>query len=150
VHRDFDSIIDELIIYEAHPKDMKIRDCLIGRVDGVSEAAGLPHGYQGVKWGVCPCKHGYKIKQAKLSSEQKVFVTIIKKTFFQPGSEERKSIITCLGSQELKRSSEKILNMLCREGILTKTKGKEGNLYVPQRSHAHRMGNLERIDTFRR
>ena len=29
--------------------------------------------------------------------------------------------------------------MLCREGILKIVKGKEGNLYVPQRSYAHRM-----------
>lgn len=140
-----DSIIEELIIREAHPSDINIRNCLISKVDGVSEAAGLP------SWISESNEVGEyvrintvtRIKQAELSSEQKVFVTIIKKTFFQPGSgRKEEALLRGLGSPQLKRSSEKILKMLLREKILKTTKGKEGTLYIPQRAHAHRMSEI--------
>jgi len=139
-----DSVIDELIITGAHPLDVKIRDCIIGKVDGVSESAGLPKWISGNKVGqYVRVNTVTRIKQAKLSSEQKVFVTIIKKTFFQPGSgRKEEALLRGLGSPQLKRSSEKILKMLCREGILKTTKGKEGILYIPQRSYAHRMSEI--------
>ena len=140
----FNSFIDELIITQAHPIDVEIRNCIIGKVDGVSEAAGLP------TWISDNEVDKYvrvntvtRIKQAKLSSEQKVFVTIIKKTFFQPGSgRKEEALLRGLGSPQLKRSSQKILKMLIREGILKTTKGKEGTLYIPQRSYAHRMSEI--------
>jgi len=139
-----DSIIDELIIAEAHPRDVMIRDCLIGKVDGVSEAAGLPTWISRNDVGeYVRVNTVTRIKQAKLSSEQKVFVTIIKKTFFQPGAgRKEEALLRGLGSPRLKRSSEKILKMLRREGILKTTKGKEGTLYIPQRSYAHRMAEI--------
>jgi hypothetical protein len=139
-----DSIIDELIISDAHPTDVKIRDCIIGKVDGVSEAAGLPPWISGNEVGeYVRINTVTRIKQAKLSSEQKIFITIIKKTFFQHGSgRKEEALLRGLGSPELKRPSERVINMLCREGVLIKTKGKEGNLYVPQRSYAHRMSEI--------
>ena len=77
------SIIDELIITQAHPVDVKISDCLIGKVDGVSEAAGLPKWISGNDVGkYVRVNTVTRIKLAKLSSEQKVFVTIIKKNIF--------------------------------------------------------------------
>lgn len=140
----YDSIIDELVIAEAHPSDVRIRACLIGKVDGVSEAAGLPTWISGNEVGeYIRVNTVTRIKQAKLSLEQKVFVTIIKKTFFQPGAgRKEEALLRGLGSPQLKRSSEKILKMLCREGILKTTKGKEGILYIPQRSYAHRMAEI--------
>ncbi len=140
----FNSFIDELIITQAHPTDVEIRNCIIGKVDGVSEAAGLP------TWISDNEVDKYvrvntvtRIKQAKLSPEQKVFVTIIKKTFFQPGSgRKEEALLRGLGSPQLKRSRQKILKMLIREGILKTTKGKEGTLYIPQRSYAHRMSEI--------
>jgi hypothetical protein len=145
-----DSIIDELVIAEAHPRDVMIRDCLIGKVDGVSEAAGLPTWISENEVGeYVRVNTVTRIKQAKLSSEQKVFVTIIKKTFFQPGAgRKEEALLRGLGSPRLKRSSEKILKMLRREGILKTTKGKEGTLYIPQRSYAHRMAEILKELTF--
>lgn len=138
------SIIEEIIITEANPSDVRISHCIIGKVDGVSEAAGLPN------WMVENEVEEFvrvntvtRIKQANLSSEQKVFVTIIKKTFFQPGSgRKEEALLRGLDSMSLKRSSDKILKLLCREGLLEKVRGKEGPLYIPQRAHAHRMAEI--------
>ena len=138
------SIIGEVIITQANPNDVRISKCLIEKVDGVSEAAGLP------KWMVENEVGEYvrvntvtRIKQANLSSEQKVFVTIIKKIFFQPGSgRKEEALLRGLESATLKRSSEKILKLLCREGILKTAPGKDGLLYIPQRAHTHRMADI--------
>jgi hypothetical protein len=139
-----DSVIEELAISEAHPRDVRISNCIIGKVDGVSEASGLPSWMSGntvdeyVRVNTVT-----RIKQAHLTSEQKVFVTIIKKTFFQPGSgRKEEALLRGLDSSELKRSSEKILKLLCRENILKKTPGDDGNLYIPQRSHTRRMSDI--------
>jgi len=138
------SMINELIITGAHPSNTDIRNCIILKIDGVSEAAGLP------KWINENDVEEYgrvntvnRIKQTKLSSEQKVFITIIKKTFFQPGSGRMsEALLRGLGSPDLKRPSEKILNMLCRDGILTKAPGKQGVLYIPERKYTQRMGEI--------
>ena len=138
------SIIEELKITGATPQNFNINDCVIEKVDGVSEASGLP------KWMTNNTVSEYvrvntvtRIKQAKLSSEQKVFITIIKKTFFQPGSgRKEEALLRGFDSAELKRSSGKILKSLIREGILKTAPGKEGTLYIPQRSHAPRMSNI--------
>lgn len=139
-----DSIINELIITGAHPQNTEIRNCIILKIEGVSEAAGLP------RW-ICNNEvedYGKintvnRIKQARLSPEQKVFVTIIKKTFFQPGSGRmEEALLRGLGSPELKRPSEKILNRLCKEGILDVAPGRQGKLYIPQRTYTHRMAEI--------
>jgi hypothetical protein len=39
-------------------------------------------------------------------------------------------------------TAHKILNMLIHEEILTKFPGDEGPVYVPERSHAHRMRKM--------
>jgi hypothetical protein len=138
------SIIDEIIITEANPSNVKISDCLIGKVDGVSEAAGLPKWMLGNEVGeYVRVNTVTRIKQANLSSEQKIFVTIIKKTFFQPGAgRKEEALLRGLDSGKLKGSSEKILKRLCREGILKTAPGKEGLLYIPQRAHTHRMAEI--------
>lgn len=138
------SIIDEMIITEANPRDVKISDCLIGKVDGVSEAAGLPTWMQ--KNDVAEyvrVNTVTRIKQANLSTEQKVFITIIKKTFFQPGSGRREeALLRGLDSTKLKKTSDKILKLLCRNEILITAPGRDGLLYVPQRAHTHRMAEI--------
>ncbi|MBN2287625.1 MAG: hypothetical protein JXI43_14350 [Tissierellales bacterium] len=138
------SFIDELIITEAHPTDVKITNCIIGKVDGVSEASGLPGWVSDNEVGeYVRVNTVTRIKQANLSSEQKVFITIIKKTFFQPGAgRKEEALLRGLGSSQLKKSSEKILKMLIREGILKTAPGKDGLLYIPQRAHAHRMKEI--------
>lgn len=138
------SVINELVIAEANPTDVRISDCLIGKVDGVSEAAGLPQWMLRNEVGeYVRVNTVTRIKQAKLSSEQKVFVAIIKKTFFQPGSgRKEEALLRGLDSMKLKRSSEKILKLLCREGLLKKAPGKEGLLYIPQREYTRRMAEI--------
>jgi hypothetical protein len=138
------SVIDELIITGANPSNVRIYGCLIGRVDGVSEAAGLPKWLSGNEVGdYVRINTVTRIKQAKLSSEQKVFVTIIKKTFFQPGAgRKEEALLRGLDSMQSKKSSEKILKLLCREEILKTAPGKEGLLYIPQRAHTRRMADI--------
>lgn len=138
------SVIDEMVITDANPSDVRISNCLIGRVDGVSEAAGLPswmHNNDVAEY--VRVNTVTRIKQASLSTEQKVFVTIIKKTFFQPGSGRREeALLRGLDSTKLKKTSDKILKLLCRNEILKTAPGKDGLLYIPQRAYTHRMAEI--------
>lgn len=140
----FDSFIDEIIITGSNPDKVRISRSLIGKVDGVSEAAGLPKWLEGNDVGeFVRINTVTRIKQANLSSEQKVFVTIIKKTFFQPGSgRKEEALLRGMDSTQLKKSSQKILKMLIREGVLKSVPGKEGSLYIPQRAHTRRMAEI--------
>ena len=69
--------------------------------------------------------------------------TIIKKTFFQKGAgRKEEALLRGFGQSASKKLSDKILKILMREDILTTSPGKEGTIYVPNRSQAGRMGKM--------
>ena len=59
--------------------------------------------------------------------------------FFQPGSgRKEESILKGFGQQADRKIAEKIIKLLVRKGLIDKTKGQEGNLYIPNREYTYR------------
>ena len=84
-----------------------------------------------------------KIREAKLSKEQKIFVTIIHKTFFQPGSGRKEdALMRGLGAAGDRRIARRVLSMLLEEGILKEYPGRQGPVFIPARKHTRRMGQI--------
>lgn len=139
-------VIDELDITNAQAEDVAIRDCEIGKVIGVTTEDGLPNWCKGNKiWSFQSLATVTRIKNAPLSAHQRVFVTIIKKTFFQPGSGRMEAaLLRGLGAAADRRAAHTIINRLMDAGILTRNKGREGWVYHPAREHTKRMAEIMR------
>lgn len=139
-----DSIIDELILDGDVPTGLELERCIIGVVRGLANQERLPTWMRDVVVEQYDSLSNVaRIREAKLSSEQKIFVTIVHKTFFQPGSGRMEdALLRGLGTAGDKRSAKKILSMLLEEGILKDFPGKQGTVYVPARKHARRMGQI--------
>lgn len=123
---------------------VQLADCLIVLIWGIPSESGLPKEFNN-----CTVENFQtlatvsRINRAKLSEAHKILVTIIKKTFFQPGrGRKEEALLRGLGTKEASKTSEKILNKLLEEDILKKHKGDEGWIYSPVRKHAGRMQNM--------
>ena len=131
------SVIHRLYLPSTDPKSVQIKSCIITKVYGLNASApGLPdwitnssaeqiHRLDTVD----------RIHDADLSPSQTILVTIIKKTFFQPGAGRKESsLISGLGEIAKSRITKKIMNRLTSTNILVKAKGESGFIYRPVRS----------------
>ncbi|MGB2877914.1 MAG: hypothetical protein WBB97_07765 [Dehalococcoidales bacterium] len=130
-----DTVIEDLDITGVDTKNVLISKCLIKDIYGVSGAHGLPdwmsdneiEHYQSIST-------VSRIRAATLTKQQEIFLTIIHKTFFQPGSgRKEEALLRGLGTQIDSKIANKITSMLLREGVLKRIKGEEGYVYVPNR-----------------
>jgi energy-coupling factor transporter ATP-binding protein EcfA2 len=141
----YNSIIDKLDLTNAKfDNSITIKDCFIGTIYGIASHKSVPT--QIVKCDV-DCFETLAtttlIKRAKLSEIQKIFVTIIKRIFFQPGAgRKEEALLRGMGRVANKHSGEKILNILLNEKIITRHKGDEGYVYKPVRSLTNRMDKI--------
>ena len=123
---------------------VQIVDCEIGRAYGVSGPNGVPD------WVVNSEIERYQsiatvsaIKNADLSPQHRILVTILKKTFFQPGGgRQEAALLRGLGQVDRYGYTDRILQMLISEGLLIRTRGKHGNLYIPERKFGGRVAKL--------
>lgn len=139
------SIIEELDISDSELDRIILKGNIIKKVYGITSEQGLPEylkdnqieSYEAVD-------NLTRIKSAKLSDPHKIFLSIIKKTFFQSGvGRKEETLYRGLGDDlSNKKLIEKILGKLVSEKILDKVPGKEGDLYVPKRHHSRRMKNI--------
>jgi hypothetical protein len=84
-----------------------------------------------------------RIRQLGLPPHHEILATIIRKTFFQKGSGRREeALLRGLGEIADNGSAPKILNYLLTQDMLTRFKGDEGWVYVPNRKHAGRMRTM--------
>ena len=138
------SFIGELTVGPIAPIGITIDQCVIGTLHGLSKSDRLP------EWLIDPkidqfdeISNVAKIRQAGLSKEQEIFVTVIHKTFFQPGSGRKEdAILRGLGATRDMKIGRRILSMLIEEGILTTYPGKEGLVYVPARKYTKQMSQI--------
>ncbi|MFD1775167.1 NACHT domain-containing protein [Paenibacillus rhizophilus] len=135
------SIIDKLDITNCNVENVTIKNCIIKNLIGVSSEKGLPEWITGCEIESYETIHNVtRIKNANLSVEQRVFITIIKKIYFQPGAGRmEEALLRGLGSSADKKAANKIINMLLKENIIEMFKGNEGNVYTPVRKHTRRM-----------
>ncbi|MDQ0251599.1 hypothetical protein J2W22_003687 [Sphingomonas kyeonggiensis] len=135
------SIFSNIVVPSSPPKGTKFLGCLAGRVSGVASKAALP------TWLALDSVDYFdstqtvsKIRDAGLSPAHEILATIVKKTFFQKGSgRKEEALLRGFGQSASKKLSDRVLKLLLREGIITAAPGKEGTIYVPNRSEAGRM-----------
>lgn len=82
-----------------------------------------------------------RIKESKLPSAQKLFLSIIQKIFFQRGGGRKENTLFRggYGQQFDKRMYEKILSTLLSNGIIRESKDSSGFIYNPNREFTGRM-----------
>lgn len=139
-----DSIIETLKLPESKPEATYINSSVIGQVEGVSAATGLPKWCKNLDVDRFQAIHTVaRIKAANLNNAQEIFVTIVKKTFFQPGAGRKEdALLRGLGRFDKKGNARKIINILMSERILTRFKGDEGWVYSPERSKTKKMSKI--------
>lgn len=121
-----------------------IRDTSIGVVEGAATGGALPAWIQAVgKTRVDAMSTTSRIKKTDMSNEQRVLVTIIKKTFFQPGSgRQEAALLRGVGNLVDPSVRNRILNILLSSGALEKVRGDSGMVYRPNRAMTARMGHI--------
>ena len=120
---------------------VEVLDCIAHRVSGISSLSALPSWIQKLQADeVDSVASVSRIRRIGLTPAQEILITIIRKTFFQKGAgRKEEALLRGLGKVGAKSLSNKILNILIREKLLTSFKGDEGNVYAPVRQHAPRM-----------
>jgi len=139
-----ESVFGTLVLPASAPPNVTIRNSLAERVVGVSSPTGLPAWISGFHSDRYDSTESIsRIRQLGLEPSQEILATFIRKTFFQKGSgRKEEALMRGLGQVAEKRTADKILNMLLTEGILTKFRGSEGEVYAPNRKHAGRMKKM--------
>lgn len=139
------TIIDEVIAGAISSNNFKIENCIIGKILGIPNPQRLPG------W-IFKCQIGQflgvqttsAIKNASLSDNHKVLLTVIHKIFFQPGAARKEeALLRGLGAGARGADHMKIINLLIREGVISKAKGETGTIYKANRKLTDRMRRLE-------
>lgn len=137
--------VSRLVLENSQLIDVFIDNCVIDRVEGVSSQDKLPESF-GPKCAVEEFDEALssaRISTLNLSNPQKTLLALIKKLFFQPGSGRREeALLRGTESYWDKSAADKVLHYLDTERIIRKIKGDQGWLYIPQRRHMKRMGQI--------
>ncbi len=138
------STIDVIILKNFNCNKFTLSDSFIGIVEGVTDQHGLPSWIRGCDvQKYTSLKTTAAIKRADLTTSQKIFVAIIKKTFFQRGKgRKQEALLRGLGLIDRKGLTDRIIKLLIRDGILNETEGDEGPVYIPVRKHTDRMKKI--------
>ncbi|WP_197456109.1 NACHT domain-containing protein [Stieleria neptunia] len=138
-------VLHQLYLPESQPTNLFLKDCLVSEAFGISAAKpSLP------PWlSSCSAERIHhmdtldRIKQADLSPSELILVTILKKTFFQPGAgRKEEALMRGLGDLAKPGVAQKIVNRLLQEEILTQGPGRSGRIYRPNRSQTDRVGKI--------
>jgi hypothetical protein len=139
-----DSVLGELLLPSAPPPGTSLTDCIASRVFGVAAATALPAWIKNLFADQYDSVESVsRIKEIGLDPRHEVLATIIRKTFFQKGAgRKEEALLRGLGRVVTPATSDKIILLLMREGILTRFKGDEGWVYSANRAHAGRMKQM--------
>lgn len=139
------TVIEKITHEECEVSDVWINDCLITDFYGVSENRKLPDYFRD-DCSVQVFNHTLntsKISELDLNDAQKTLLVIIKKLFFQHGA-GRKEEALLRGAESYwdRRIAQRIITFMISEKIVSRIKGDQGHVYVPQRRHTRRMGAI--------
>lgn len=142
------SIIN-LLALESTPVTIKealfIENCLLTVAAGVSSQAGLPAWIKETEVVQFDrLSNAARIKESPLLPQQKLFLAIIHKIFFQPGAgrEEAALLKGGYGQKYSPKLVDSILRVLQREKLIDKFKGDDGWVYKPIRRHTERLSRI--------
>ena len=138
------STIELVVVPQSPPHATFLRSNLIGKIQGASSVSGLGEWVRDNEIeNFDSVSTTSRIRDAGLSPSHEVLVTIIKKTFFQPGSgRKEEALLRGFAAGAFGKVAPKVLNILVTAGVLTFFRGDEGRVYAPNRSAAGRMKTM--------
>jgi hypothetical protein len=140
-----DSFIENLDITNINATNINIMNNVITNLHGISGPHGIPAWLKNnaIEHYTTISTTSHIKANPNLSKQQKIFLTIIKKTYFQPGAgRKEEALLRGWGEQADNKISNNIINMLIDKDVLKRFKGKEGWVYVPNRSLSKRMSDI--------
>jgi hypothetical protein len=137
------SEIGLLNVYNCNVSNVIVTDSIVENLDGVS-GDGLPDWIQRCEIGAkTQLDTVSRIKRSQLKPTEMILVTILRKTFFQPGSgRKEEALLRGLGQFGDAKLQNKILAVLCTRNFLTEAPGSSGRLFVPERSKTARAARM--------
>ena len=138
------SLIEELVFPDANPDNCQIEETIIERISGLTSARGVPSWVKECSIAQFQSTENLsRIRQIGLSHSHEILTTIIRKTFFQPGSGRKEEALSRgLGSRSSKAQFRRVLAILVNEQVLDHFQGENGRVYTPNRSLTDRMDKM--------
>jgi hypothetical protein len=124
---------------------LRVEDCILCLVGGVSTQMGLPTWiYNAEVIAFDRISNASRIKESVLNPPQKLFLSIVHKIFFQPGSgrEESSLLKGGYGQKFSPKLADSIIKILLREGLIERMKGDDGWVYKPVRRFTDRLNKI--------
>ena len=139
-----DCQFDYLDITDAEPRNIVIAESVVVRLAGITSGEHAP------TWLTDCLVEVYQslgtlsaIREAGLSVSQTFLLSSLRKLFLQPGGGRRESsMYKGYGDSATKKTCEKVIQLLVREGFCSKWKGESEPLYVPNRSLTGRVQGI--------
>ncbi|WP_323885936.1 NACHT domain-containing protein [Aeromonas veronii] len=126
--------------------NFNLEECIIEKAQGISGADGMPAWIKSSDVITFETlSNANLIKESSLSTQHKVFISIIHKIFFQKGRGRKENALLKggYGQQYSPALVEQILKLLTKDGFITKIDGDEGYIYKPVRSYTARMEKIK-------
>lgn len=131
-----DCVFDFLDLTDAEPKNVVIQDSVVIRLAGINSKEYAP------AWLINCLVEDFQslntltaIRAAGLSVGQTFLLSSLRKLFLQPGGGRKESsMFKGYGDSSTKRTCEKVITLLLREGFCQKFKGASEPIYIPNRS----------------
>lgn len=139
-----DCQFDYLDITDAEPSGLLIEESFIVRLSGISSSEHAP------SWLIQCLVQDYQnlktltaIREAGLSVSQTFLLSSLRKLFLQPGGGRKESsMYKGYGDSTTKRTCEKVIQLLVREGFCQRFRGGSETVYVPNRSLTARVRTI--------
>ena len=125
---------------------LELFDCQVIDLYGVSSENGLPEWIrQSEIERYDSLSNSNRIKNSSLGAAHTLFLAVIHKIFFQPGSgrEEKALMKGGFGQKFDPKLLSRILNILLREKLVERIQGDDGYIYKPNRKHTRRMAAIK-------
>ncbi|MGX5659856.1 hypothetical protein ACWKWV_09055 [Castellaniella ginsengisoli] len=139
--------IGELTVEGVEFDSVRFTDCLVEVLKGVSDFSGFGGVFVNPTIGKSEdASSTARISELNLTDRQKTLLAIIKKLFFQKGK-GRKEEALLRGAEKYwdQNAAERVIQYLLSNKIITPARGRQGNLYIPERKHVRRMSQIMKM-----
>lgn len=136
--------VEEIRLDEAKFEKCFFNDVIGNRAVGVGSSVRLPECFSNCDFSSYDqVDNTARISELPLNNAQKTLLSLIRKLFFQRGR-GRKEDALLRGAEDYwdRRTAASFLRYALSNGIVVEARGDDGKIYVPQRRHMRRMGNV--------
>lgn len=136
-----DCHFEYLDVTDAEPNGIMLSECTILRLSGMTSSEHAPAWLKDCLVEVYQTMATLSaIREAGLSIAQTFLLSSLRKLFLQPGGgRKQSSMYKGYGSSEAKKTCDKVIQLLVRNGFCEKYKGASEPLYVPDRALTNRV-----------